>query len=67
MLKLNYSGNVYQYCDDSNSFAIGSYWRKTSDEDGDENAFRYFDDMYVDTTFSRVVIGDNETYTSSSF
>jgi hypothetical protein len=50
------------------SFTIGGYYRFASDISntstyrGCADCYRYFDDMYVDTTFSRVMLGDNATY-----
>jgi len=45
-------------------FGIGGYYRKTAAEDGDPDAWRYYDDIYVDTTFSRVMLGNASTYSS---
>ncbi len=59
------------------SFSIGGYYRWATDIDDiatyrgssdgtdlnpENNSFRFFDDMYVDTTFSRVMLGNNSNY-----
>jgi hypothetical protein len=63
VLKIDFTGDTKTTGDrESNSFAFGSYYRKTSEDDSDENAFRYFDDLYVDTFWQRVVVGDNIIY-----
>ena len=59
------------------SFSIGGYYRHSSltvsemrgHSDGsssnpENNSFRYFDDMYVDTTYARVMLGDASRYDS---
>jgi len=61
------------------SFTIGGYYRWTPDigdsnqfyggsggtlANPENNAFRYFDDMYVDTTYSRVMLGNSATYSN---
>jgi hypothetical protein len=47
---------------------MGGFWRKAmcggTLADHDDNACRYFDDVYVDTTLSRVVLGNAPTYTA---
>jgi hypothetical protein len=51
---------------------VGGYYRwatdinDTSTYRGDENAYRYFDDMYVDTTLMRVMLADNATYENAT-
>ncbi len=50
------------------SFTIGGYFRLNIDPpaggEQSSDAHRLFDDIYVDDTFSRVMIGDSATYTS---
>jgi hypothetical protein len=48
------------------TISIGGYWRKTSAEDGDVNAYQYFDDIYMDTTFSRVMLANNSNYDNAT-
>jgi hypothetical protein len=49
---------------------IGGFWKKQhcngTLHDRDDNAWRYFDDIYVDTTWSRVVLANNPNYNSAS-
>lgn len=50
---------------------IGGFWRfnydcYNSEDNYGENAWRYFDDVYVDTTFSRVMICNDSTYSSAT-
>jgi hypothetical protein len=52
------------------SFTIGGYYRHGQDLNnintyrGDENNFRYFDDIYIDTTLARVILGNSADYGS---
>lgn len=52
------------------SFTLGGYWREDLNVNTvgyqNTNAFRYFDDVYIDSTLSRVVLTDNATYSSST-
>lgn len=54
------------------SYSLGGYYRwATNISDittyrGDNNAFRYFDDIYIDTTFSRVMLCNNATYANAT-
>jgi hypothetical protein len=53
------------------SFSIGGWYttntnRVESDKRGHVDNFRYFDDIYVDNTFSRVVLCNNSSYTSAT-
>jgi len=58
------------WTDPKRSFSIGGYWRRNVDRDpndnqfyrGNVNNFRYFDDMFIDTSLSRVILADDETY-----
>ena len=43
---------------------MGGFYRKNGCDSNyvtDDNAFRYFDDIYIDNTLSRVYLGDNQT------
>ena len=42
---------------------IGGYWRYTSD-DGHDDAWKYFDDIYIDNTLSRVMLGNSSNYSN---
>ncbi len=44
---------------------IGTYFR-TGSGTGDNNSFRFFDDVYVDNTTQRVMICNNATYASAT-
>jgi len=51
------------------SFTIGGYWRRATGTGepnwsyrGDVNNYRYYDDIYMDNTFSRVVLANNQNY-----
>jgi hypothetical protein len=50
--------------------SIGGYYRHTTcggtAPDLDDDAFRYYDDVYVDTTLSRVMLCDTATYPTVS-
>ncbi|MBR9676378.1 hypothetical protein GOV05_05200, partial [Candidatus Woesearchaeota archaeon] len=55
------------------SYTAGGYWRwsinstfETSSFRGNNNSFRYFDDLYVDTTLSRVVLANNQNYSQAT-
>jgi len=74
-----YNDNVLKYnktnCDPTstslNNITIGGYWRKSLSADssqdyGDANAFRYWDDIYLDSTFSRVVLANNANYSQAT-
>ncbi len=58
--------------EDTRSFTIGGYFRWTTDVNdlntylGCADCYRYFDDMYVDTTFSRVILANNQNYESAT-
>jgi len=43
-------------------FSIGSYYRKNAALETDDDAFRHYDDMYLDNTLSRVILTDNQDY-----
>lgn len=47
---------------------IGGFWKggecNGSDDDLDDSACRAFDDVYIDNTFSRVILGNASTYTA---
>jgi hypothetical protein len=49
---------------------MGGFWKGgmcgNNQDDLDDDAWRYFDDVYVDNTFSRVVLTDNQTYSNSN-
>lgn len=51
------------------SLTVGGFWREgfcgNSQDDLNDNAFRYLDDIYIDTTLSRVMLCDNATYSSA--
>ena len=48
------------------SFTAGGYYRWYLDGAGFQHndAFRFFDDIYIDSTLSRVMLGDNSNYDS---
>lgn len=51
------------------SFTIGGYFRLSLDYSGGEqssDAHRLYDDIYVDSTLSRVILANHETYASST-
>lgn len=57
------------YCDDTRAFLVGGYFRRNDENGvyhGGNNNFRYFDDIYVDTTWSRVMLADNSNYESAT-
>jgi len=49
---------------------IGGFWKKylcpNTQDYQDDDAYRYFDDVYVDTTFSRIMLCDNSTYADAT-
>ncbi len=49
-----------------NRVGLGGYWRKTAAEDGDSNAFMYWDDIYIDTAFSRIILANNPDYSQAT-
>jgi hypothetical protein len=55
VLKINYSGSTDKYSGTSRAEAIGGYARCYSNP----NNWRYFADMYLDYTLSRVVFANN--------
>lgn len=61
-----------KYCADSvndyNFIGVGGYWRQkyTDRTYGNDNAFRYFEDIYVDNTFSRVVLTNDQIYADAT-
>jgi hypothetical protein len=51
------------------SFSVGAFWAKQVCGSGgtlDENAYRYFGDIYIDTSLARVVLTDNSDYDKST-
>ena len=44
------------------SVSIGSFFRQTLDVEENDNNHNFFDDIYVDYTFSRVVLANNQNY-----
>jgi hypothetical protein len=55
---------------DTRSFTVGGYYRWEDNDTytgnvanfrGGRNAYRYFDDIYIDTTFSRVMLCNHQT------
>lgn len=49
--------------------SIGGYWRENlcnNQADLNDDAVRYFDDIYVDTTLSRVVLANQPSYSSAT-
>ena len=53
------------------SFSLGGWYCTNtnlveSNKRGHQNNFRYFDDIYVDNTFSRVVLANNATYENAT-
>jgi len=54
------------------SYSVGGYYRwctdikDTSTYRGDSNHFRYFDDIYIDTTLSRVMLANNSKYSKAT-
>ncbi len=49
------------------SVSIGGYWSYTNvPQTQNNNAFRLFDDIYVDDTLSRVMLANNSTYESAT-
>jgi hypothetical protein len=64
----NCSLNTERYTTPS-AVTIGGFWKKAmcgnNQDDLDDDACRYFDDVYVDTTFSRVVLADSADYSQA--
>jgi hypothetical protein len=65
----NYSGcslNKSSYPNAPGGVTIGGFWKQgvcgNNQDDLNDNACRYFDDVYVDNTFARVVLADNSNY-----
>jgi len=54
------SGSAYSF--GLRSFTIGGWARKQMSGAVHNEMFRYFDDIYIDTTFSRIVLADNPDY-----
>lgn len=53
------------------AITLGGFWREAGcgegiQDDLNDDAFRYFDDVYVDSTFSRVMLCNNATYASAT-
>ena len=53
------------------SFSLGGWFTTNtnlveSSKRGGQNNFRYFDDVYVDNTFSRVVLADSQDYAAAT-
>lgn len=67
-----YKDDCKYTAEDTRSFTIGGYFRWTTDVNdldtyrGCADCYRYFDDMYVDTTFSRVVLANNQNYENAT-
>ena len=68
------SGNPYWFTDSGSndlgfagirSFGIGGFYRYDFSRPTNNNAFRFFDDVYIDSTLSRVMLCNNATYTSA--
>jgi hypothetical protein len=51
-----------------NYCGIGGYHRNYGNNDGSDTArnFRYFDDIYFDTTFARVMLANNQNYENAT-
>jgi len=45
---------------------VGTYYRKNSTLATDDDAFRHYDDIYIDITLSRVMLANNSTYSSAT-
>lgn len=45
---------------------VGSYYRKNASLATDDDAFRHYDDIYIDTTLSRVMLANNATYANAT-
>ena len=66
------SSCVEDWAPATRSFTMGGYYRRGDGENiasnyrGGRDAYRYFDDLYVDNTFSRVMLCNNATYTSAT-
>ena len=57
--------NEFSY--DINSLWLGGYFRATlNPESGDPDGYRYFDDVYADRAFQRVVLTNNSNYRFST-
>jgi hypothetical protein len=48
------------------SFTIGGWARKQMDGSVHNEMFRYFDDIYIDTTFSRVILANNSSMSNAT-
>lgn len=52
------------------SYSVGGYYRYGLNDSGagyqHNNAFRYFDDVYVDCTLSRVILANNQSYSNAT-
>lgn len=59
---MNYAGATDNYGGTRRSIAVGGYARMQ----GYTNNWRYFDDVYVDTTLSRVVLADKPVLSQAS-
>jgi len=73
--------NCPDMLNDTRSYTVGGYFRYVDDDDawgdcedssnvnvmtGSQGAWRYFDDIYVDTTWSRVMLANNATYANAT-
>ncbi|MGA1870737.1 MAG: dockerin type I repeat-containing protein, partial [bacterium] len=52
--------------DNPSAVTLGGFWKQgmcgNNQDDLNDDACRYFDDVYVDTTFSRVILADTQNY-----
>ena len=68
----NWWANKYPASGGLRSYTIGGYWRTcanisdTSTYRGGVNNFRYYDDMYVDGSLSRIILANNQNYSSAT-
>jgi hypothetical protein len=55
---------------DPGSYSIGGFYRyeycAQGGTSGHADAFKYFDDIYLDTTMARVILADNENYSQAT-
>lgn len=62
---VNNDCNEFSY--DINSIWLGGYFRATRDpETGDVDGYRYFDDVYADRGFQRVILANSSTYNNAT-
>jgi hypothetical protein len=58
--------NKTTYANPPSGVTVGGFWKENVcgnlQDDLNDDACRYFDDLYIDNTFSRIILADNSNY-----